>query len=50
MKLLSYERTLLAHYIMQCPAERGVIFAIAVNNPKVSGPLIAAYRALDAVL
>ena len=48
--LLSFERKLLAHFILQPKERRVEIFAEAVRDHKTSGPLIRAYRAVEAVL
>jgi len=42
MRLLSYEKTILCHYITATEAQRKAIFADAKADPKTSGPLILA--------
>lgn len=48
--LLSHERQKLAHYILQMSEERARILAAAIADPKTSGPLIHAYRAVEALI
>ena len=48
--LMSHEREKLAHYILQMRAERARILAAAIADPKTSGPLIQAYRAVEALI
>jgi hypothetical protein len=48
--LMSYERELLAHYVRQMREERERILAAAIADPKTSGPLIQAYRAVESFL
>lgn len=48
--LMSHEREKLAHYILQSSMERARILAAAVADWKTSGPLIQAYRAVEAFL
>lgn len=48
--MLSHEREKLAHYILQMREERARILAAAIADPKTSGPLIHAYRIVEALL
>ena len=45
MRLTTYERQLLAHFILQTSEDQQTILAAAIADPRCSGPLIAAYRA-----
>ena len=48
--LMSHEREKLAHYILQSKEERTSILAAAIADRRTSGPLIQAYRAVEAFL
>lgn len=50
MRLLSYERALLATYVVQTANRRDEILAEAIHNPQTSGSLIYAYRAMESLL
>jgi len=48
--LLSHEREKLAHYILQTAEDRARILAAAIADWRTGGPLIQAYRAVEAFL
>lgn len=48
--LTSYERKQLAYYILQMDADRARILAAAIADWSTSGPLIHAYRAVEALI
>lgn len=48
--LMSHEREKLAHYILQMDEERARILAAAIADWQTSGPLIQAYRAVEALI
>jgi len=50
MLLLSHEREKLAHYIVQTYEDRKSILAAAIADPRTSGPLIQAYRAIESII
>lgn len=44
LKLLSYEKKLLADFILMSPEMQESVFTEAMRNPAVSGSLLSAYR------
>jgi hypothetical protein len=50
MKLLSYEIRLVSYYILQTTERRAEIVAEAQRDPKTSGPLFQAYRAIEDII
>jgi hypothetical protein len=43
-RLLSYEKTQLAHFLVQAESRQKEMWAEALRDPKVSGPMLNAMR------